>query len=213
MVVAIDESTRKMGSMFTKMEIDEAQIEELRNETGFDKHQLERLYHHFFYLDKSGNGYISRADFLRIPELAINPLGEHLVDSLFVNKQNTSEGKEEEGSTDLGINFKQFVLVLARFRPDCKEVHPLSHREHKLEYAFKMLDIDNTGHISKENICHMLHLMVGRVGPDEKSEQLVAIAHQTMMEANKNRDGYFDFEEFKRELQEIDFQAKMSVKF
>ena len=67
--------------------------------------QITRLYCRFSNLDKANKGYLSREDFEHIPELAINPLGDRIIEA-FV-----------EGGQDDRVNFKQFVSVLARFRP------------------------------------------------------------------------------------------------
>lgn len=47
------------------------------------KNQIVRLYSRFLSLDRQGRGYLDREDFLRIPELAINPLGDRIVDAFF----------------------------------------------------------------------------------------------------------------------------------
>jgi calcineurin B family protein 1 len=41
------------------------------------------LYSRFLNLDRQSRGYLDREDFLRIPELAINPLGDRIVDAFF----------------------------------------------------------------------------------------------------------------------------------
>jgi calcineurin B family protein 1 len=41
----------------------------------------------FSSLDKQEKGYLTREDFLRIPELAINPLGDRIVHSFFTESQ------------------------------------------------------------------------------------------------------------------------------
>ena len=41
------------------------------------------MYRRFSSLDKVGKGYLAREDFLRIPELAINPLGDRIVHAFF----------------------------------------------------------------------------------------------------------------------------------
>lgn len=68
--------------------------------------QIERLYSRFTSLDRGDCGTLSRDDFLRIPEIAINPLGERIVNSFF----------QGVGFND-GVNFRQFIHVLALFRP------------------------------------------------------------------------------------------------
>lgn len=47
------------------------------------KNQIVRLYSRFLNLDRQSRGYLDREDFLRIPELAINPLGDRIVDAFF----------------------------------------------------------------------------------------------------------------------------------
>lgn len=89
--------------------------------------QIERLYSRFTSLDKGDNGTLSREDFLRIPELAINPLGDRIVQAFFGE------------TSDERINFRQFMRVLARFRPIKKNRdNKLNNREEKLRFAFKM---------------------------------------------------------------------------
>uniref|UniRef100_A0A671KE34 Calcineurin-like EF-hand protein 1 n=1 Tax=Sinocyclocheilus anshuiensis TaxID=1608454 RepID=A0A671KE34_9TELE len=45
--------------------------------------QITRLYSRFHSLDKGENGALSREDFQRIPELAINPLGDRIINAFF----------------------------------------------------------------------------------------------------------------------------------
>jgi calcineurin B family protein 1 len=45
----------------------------------------------FSSLDKQEKGYLTREDFLRIPELAINPLGDRIVHSFFTKSQVENE--------------------------------------------------------------------------------------------------------------------------
>ncbi|XP_018571254.1 calcineurin B homologous protein 1 isoform X2 [Anoplophora glabripennis] len=61
----------------------EEEIAQIQQETGFTPSQIERLYSRFTSLDRGDCGTLSRDDFLRIPELAINPLGERIVNSFF----------------------------------------------------------------------------------------------------------------------------------
>lgn len=84
--------------------------------------QIERLYSRFTSLDRTDCGTLSREDFLRIPELAINPLCDRIVHAFFAD------------STDDRVNFRQFMKVLAHFRPiktSC--ANELNSREEKLK--------------------------------------------------------------------------------
>lgn len=69
--------------------------------------QIERLYSRFTSLDRGDLGTLSREDLLRIPELAINPLGERIVDLFHTDSGNNCDR----------INFLQFMRVLSKFRP------------------------------------------------------------------------------------------------
>lgn len=87
--------------------------------------QIERLYSRFTSLDKNDCGTLSREDFLRIPELAINPLSERIVHSFFAE------------SHDDRVNFLQFMRVLAHFRPIRKNrENKLNSRDEKLRCKY-----------------------------------------------------------------------------
>lgn len=95
-----------MGNKVSSMLQDE-EIKLISGETGFSPAQIERLYSRFKSLDKSGIcGSLSKQDFLRVPELAINPLCDRIVHMFFVDCDENHDR----------INFRQFMKVLATFR-------------------------------------------------------------------------------------------------
>ncbi|OWF37583.1 Calcineurin B homologous protein 1 [Mizuhopecten yessoensis] len=145
--------------------------------------QIVRLYSRFTSLDKSSNGVLSREDFLRIPELAINPLGDRIVHAFF------------QESNDETVNFRQFMRVLARFRPtkSNQTKNKLNSREEKLKFAFKMYDLDGDDKISRDELLAVLHMMVG---DNITEEQLGSIADKTISEADINGDNQISFDEF-----------------
>jgi calcineurin B family protein 1 len=55
------------------------ELEEISNETGFNSKQIKRLYNRFKSLDKHNMGYLNRQDFLRIPELHVNPMCDRII--------------------------------------------------------------------------------------------------------------------------------------
>ncbi|KAK3718779.1 hypothetical protein QZH41_014055 [Actinostola sp. cb2023] len=118
--------------------LQEEDIEEIQRETGFSPKQITRLYSRFLNLDKSNQGTISREDFLRIPELAINPLGDRIVDAFFMNLT----------------------------APDTPNL--LNSRDEKLKFTFRIYDIDGDGKISKTDLLSILHMMVGISISDEQ---------------------------------------------
>lgn len=103
-----------MGNRDSSMLQDE-EIKSISEETGFTDAQIERLYSRLKLLDTSGIcGSLSRQDFLRIPELAINPLCERIVHMFFVGCDDDHER----------INFRQFMRVLATFNSSAKPTKP-----------------------------------------------------------------------------------------
>jgi len=187
-----------MGSKASIL-LQNSEIEEIQNETGFSNNQIVRLYSRFTSLDKSNNGYLGREDFLRIPELAINPLGDRIVHAFFTERN------------DDGVNFRQFMRTLAKFRP-IKENKPneLNSREKKLLFAFQMYDLDGDNKISREELLAVLHMMVGA---NITEEQLGSIADRTISEADQDNDGMICFEEFAKVMERVDVEQKMSIRF
>lgn len=179
----------------------EEEIAQIQNETGFTPNQIERLYSRFTSLDRGDCGTLSRDDFLRIPELAINPLGERIVHAFF-----------NESGCDR-VNFRQFMHVLSCFRPIKQNQttdNRLNTRAQKLMFAFKMYDLDNDDLISKDELLAVLHMMVGA---NISEEQLSSIAERTILEADQNGDQMISFEEFCKALERSDVEQKMSIRF
>ena len=105
-----------MGNKSSLMLQDE-QIRQLNEETGFSAQQIEKLYSRFAHLDRSNCGSLSKDDLMSIPELAVNPLCGRLIEMFFADSD-----KEDER-----INFRQFMRVLAAFRS-----HPNSYNNNCL---------------------------------------------------------------------------------
>uniref|UniRef100_A0A4W3K448 Calcineurin-like EF-hand protein 1 n=1 Tax=Callorhinchus milii TaxID=7868 RepID=A0A4W3K448_CALMI len=121
---------------------------------GFSHSQITRLFSRFTSLDKSENGALSREDFQRIPELAINPLGDRIINAFSL------KGKKIEDQ----VNFRGFMRTLAHFRPiednekskDPREPEPLNSRNNKLLFAFRLYDLDKDDKISREELLQVL---------------------------------------------------------
>merc|ERR1711899_624870 len=193
----------EMGNSRSQLRLEEENLQMIEEETGFTKQQIERLYARFSSLDKQSHGYLTREDFLRIPELAINPLGDRIVHAFFYESKNTDEEK---------VDFKDFVRVLAHFRPIKKNAdkNKLNTRMEKLHFAFRMYDLDGDDKISKEELLAVLTMMVGaNISP----EQLLSIAERTILEADEDKDELISFEEFVKVLERTDVEQKMSIRF
>merc|ERR1712179_815908 len=204
----------EMGNSRSTLQLQEEEINEITAETGFTKQQIERLYARFTSLDKQNHGYLTREDFLRIPELAINPLGDRIVHAFFRDGHSTSNGVHsdlEARDRDV-VNFCDFVRVLAHFRPLKKNVekNKLNSRQEKLKFAFRMYDLDGDEKISKEELLAVLTMMVGA---NISEEQLMSIAERTIHEADEDKDTLISFDEFCKVLERIDVEQKMSIRF
>jgi calcineurin B homologous protein 1 len=151
-------------------------------------------------LDRSDCGTLSREDFLRIPELAINPLCDRIVHAFFASN-----------GTDDRVNFRQFMQVLAHFRPIKKsKENKLNSREEKLKVAFKMYDLDDDDTISRDELINILNMMVGA---NISQEQLISIAERTILEADQCGQGKISFDDFCKALERTDVEQKMSIRF
>uniref|UniRef100_A0A3P8VM72 Calcineurin-like EF-hand protein 1 n=1 Tax=Cynoglossus semilaevis TaxID=244447 RepID=A0A3P8VM72_CYNSE len=139
-----------MGSRASTL-LREEEIEEIKKETGFSHSQITRLYSRFTSLDKGENGTLSREDFQRIPELAINPLGDRIINAFF------PEGEDQ-------VNFRGFMRTLAHFRPiedneknkNAAATEPLNSRTNKLLFAFRLYDLDRDDKISRDELLQVL---------------------------------------------------------
>eukprot|EP00091_Calanus_sinicus_P022310 TRINITY_DN7003_c0_g1_i1.p1 TRINITY_DN7003_c0_g1~~TRINITY_DN7003_c0_g1_i1.p1 ORF type:complete len:195 (+),score=66.05 TRINITY_DN7003_c0_g1_i1:220-804(+) len=192
-----------MGNSRSSLQLQAEDITTIQDETGFNHNQIERLYSRFSSLDKQDKGFLSREDFLRIPELAINPLGDRIVHAFFYESKNGDDDK---------VDFKDFVRVLAHFRPIKKtaEMNKMNSRMEKLHFAFRMYDLDGDDKISKQELLAVLTMMVGQ---NISTEQLISIAERTIMEADLDKDDLISFEEFAQVLERTDVEQKMSIRF
>jgi calcineurin B family protein 1 len=164
-----------MGNSRSSLQLQPEDIETIQEETGFNQRQIERLYSRFLGLDKQEKGHLSREDFLRIPELAINPLGDRIVHAFF---HESRKGEEDQ------VDFHDFLRVLAHFRPIRRRETQLNSRREKLKFAFSMYDLDGDDYISKEELVAVLTMMVGA---NISTEQLVSIADRTLLEADLDK--------------------------
>lgn len=192
-----------MGSRASTL-LREEEIEEIKKETGFSHSQITRLYSRFTSLDKGENGTLSREDFQRIPELAINPLGDRIINAFF------PEGEDQ-------VNFRGFMRTLAHFRPieDNEKnknlsTEPLNSRTNKLLFAFRLYDLDRDDKISRDELLQVLRMMVG---VNISDEQLGSIADRTIQEADTIGDNSISFNEFIKVLEKVDVEQKMSIRF
>ncbi|KAJ6663826.1 hypothetical protein lerEdw1_009905 [Lerista edwardsae] len=172
--------------------------EEIMRETGFSQANLVRLYERFQALDKAHNGYLSKKDLLGIGELAVNPIGDRVIDAFFRDGSETTD-------------FRTFAHVLAHFRPVEGEVSPesVNSRLSKLKFAFQLYDQDKDGKISRLEMMQVLRMMIGIQVTDE---QLECITDRTIQEADRDGDNAISFDEFAKSVEKLNIEHKMSLR-
>lgn len=239
--------------------LQDEEIQLISEETGFSPALIERLYSRFKSLDKNICGSLSRQDFLRVPELAINPLCDRIVHMFFVDCDEDHDR----------INFRQFMKVLAAFRSSTRptrlsqdkykhsrhsscdgffyyynvphhttnqhSIHyvgnnlqgqfkkphtspptlldpyePANSRKQKLYFMFKVYDVDNDDRLSLDDLKQILIMMVGNYISDSN---LTRLAFKTLRQADRNNDGYIDFDEFCTAFLHRDIDELLRVKF
>jgi len=150
---------------------------------------LKILYKKFLTLDKDKSGSVSMDEFLKIPQLAANPLLARIV-SIF----------DKDGND--GVEFNEFIAALATFHSGTAQ--------DKLKFVFKIYDIDNDGFISNGELFKVLKMMVGENLNETQLQQLV---DKTIIKADRDGDGKVSFTEFLQVVEgKHDVHDKLTLK-
>ncbi|KAK1760945.1 calcineurin, beta subunit [Echria macrotheca] len=163
-------------------------IENIVQGSNFDREEVDRLRKRFMKLDKDNSGTIEREEFLSLPQISSNPLATRMI-AIF----------DEDGGGD--VDFQEFVSGLSAFSSK-------GNKEQKLQFAFKVYDIDRDGFISNGELFIVLKMMVGN---NLKDQQLQQIVDKTIMEADLDKDGKISFEEFTKMVENTDVSMSMTL--
>jgi len=144
--------------------------------------EIKRLYNQFKSIASSrdDDGVIDREEFQQA-------LG--LKDSLFVKRMFSLFDSDDNGQ----IDFKEFICGLSTF---CEK----ATLEEKLRFSFRIYDVDNDGHITKEELYKLLEasLIENSLGLPQKDLQ--ALVDATFREADANGDGMISYDEYKEHV-------------
>ncbi|SCU98537.1 LADA_0H13718g1_1 [Lachancea dasiensis] len=173
-----------MGSGLSKV------MDDLLEDTNFDRDEIERLRKRFMKLDRDSSGSIDKAEFMSIPGVSSNPLAGRIMEVF-----------DQDNSGD--VDFQEFITGLSIFSGR-------GSKDEKLKFAFKIYDIDKDGLISNGELFIVLKIMVGNNLEDEQLQQIV---DRTIQENDGDADGKLGFEEFKKAVETTEVANSLTLQY
>ncbi|KAI3871712.1 hypothetical protein MKX03_025902 [Papaver bracteatum] len=168
------------SSMLTQYDIEE--VQEYCNNT-FSQQEIVSLYQRFCQLDRSGGGFISADEFLSVPEFAVNPLSQRLLRMID------------------GLNFKEFVAFLSAFSSRATP-------DQKIEFIFKVYDLDCNGKVTFNDIMDMLRDLTGTYISEQQRQQVLT---HVLDEAGYTKDSLFVLADFVKILGSSGLKMEVEV--
>ena len=159
----------------------EEELEELSSLTLFTRAELQSLYHRFRTLDRASAGHLLDDDLLRVPEVAMNPLVDRVVQAV--------------GGGGGGLTFVGFCKALAAF-------NARRSKEEVLEAVFECFDRDRDGLLDRREIAELVRTIVGDKGMQK--EDVDKLVELTIAEADWDGDGALNFVEYCRALDGVE---------
>lgn len=141
-------------------------------------------------LDRDSSGSIDKNEFMSIPGVSSNPLAARIMEVF-----------DTDNSGD--VDFQEFITGLSIFSGR-------GSKDDKLNFAFKIYDIDKDGYISNGELFIVLKIMVGNNLDDEQLQQIV---DRTIMENDSDGDGRLDFQEFKNAIETTEVIKSLTLKY
>jgi serine/threonine-protein phosphatase 2B regulatory subunit len=159
------------------------EIEEIARQSNLTQTEIKRLYNRFQKLDRNQSGTLEADELMMIPELAMNPLVPRIV-AVFDS-----------------VNFRQFVNHLGVFGPN-------GAVEDKIEFAFRIYDVDGDGFVSEDDLEAVLRMMVGdNIGDDS----LHRVIRKVFSDADKDGDGLISRAEFCSAVDVADIANRLTI--
>lgn len=165
-----------------------SQLEEAKTSSEFTEADIKKLFRRFKKLDTDGSGTLSVQEFLAIPELEHNPLVRRVVDTF---------DSDHSGEVD----FAEFISALSIFSM-------ATNKDKKMEFCFRVYDVDGDGFVSNADLFHVLKAMVGNNLNEIQLQQLV---DRTIIKGDKDKDGKLNYAEFVNMVKDTDLEEKLRV--
>jgi len=159
-----------------------------QNPTKFKNEELRNLFRAFKKLDLNNDGFLQKDEFMAVESLQQNPLVTRVLEIF-----------DEDGNDK--IDFTEFITAISLFCFD-------ETKQSKFEFVFQIYDVNGDGYISNGDLFRILKIMVGDNLNDTQLQQLV---DRTIMQADEDKDGKLNKEEFMKFIKGSEIESKLVI--